>query len=106
MGHPEGWRIVARPGCQRHLGRAVVRGRTADWLPLVSKQERVMKKSIIFAALAVIATAPVLAGTPHINAREHNQRARIYNGVASGELTRPETRRLAAGQVHLNRVEA
>ena len=46
------------------------------------------------------------AGTPRIDAREHNQRARIHNGVASGELTRPEARRLAAGQVHLRRVEA
>ena len=47
-----------------------------------------------------------MAGTPRLDAREHNQRARIHNGVASGELTRPETRRLAAGQVHLRRAEA
>jgi hypothetical protein len=65
-----------------------------------------MKKSIIFAVLAVMATAPVLADTPRLNAREANQRARIHHGVASGELTRPETRRLAAGQVHLHRAEA
>jgi len=65
-----------------------------------------MNKSILFAALAVIATAPVLADTPRLDAREFNQRARIHNGVASGELTRPETRRLAAGQVHLRRAEA
>jgi hypothetical protein len=65
-----------------------------------------MNKSILFAALAVIATAPVLAGTPNLDAREAQQRARIHNGVVSGELTRPEARRLAAGQVHLNRAEA
>jgi len=65
-----------------------------------------MNKSIIFAALAVIATAPVLADTPRLDAREAQQAGRIYNGVASGELTRPEARRLAAGQVHLRRVEA
>ena len=65
-----------------------------------------MKKSILFAALAVIAAAPVLADMPRLNAREHNQRARIHNGVVSGELTRPEARRLAAGQVHLHRAEA
>ena len=65
-----------------------------------------MNKSIIFAALAVIATAPVLADTPRLDQREANQAGRIYNGVASGELTRPEARRLAAGQVHLRRVEA
>ena len=65
-----------------------------------------MNKSIIFAALAVIATAPVLADTPRLDQREANQAGRIYNGVASGELTRPEARRLTAGQVHLRRVEA
>ena len=65
-----------------------------------------MNKSIIFAALAVIATAPVLADTPRLDTREAHQAGRIYNGVASGELTRPEARRLAAGQVHLRRVEA
>ena len=65
-----------------------------------------MNKSIIFAALAVIATAPVLAGTPRIDHRESHQAGRIYNGVASGELTRPEARRLTAGQVHLRRAEA
>jgi len=64
-----------------------------------------MKKSIL-AALAVVVTIPAFAGTPRMDAREHHQQARIYNGVASGELTRPETRRLAAGQVHLNRVES
>ena len=65
-----------------------------------------MNKSIIFAALAVIATAPVLADTPRLDQREANQAGRIHNGVASGELTRPEARRLTAGQVHLRRVEA
>lgn len=65
-----------------------------------------MKKSILVATLAFIVAAPAFAGTPRMDAREHNQRARIHNGVASGELTRPEARRLAAGQVHLNRVEA
>ena len=65
-----------------------------------------MKKSILVAALALVAAAPAFSGTPRMDAREQHQRARIHNGVASGELTRPETRRLAAGQVHLNRVEA
>ena len=65
-----------------------------------------MNKSILFAALAVIATAPVFAGTPRLDARELHQQNRIYNGAVSGELTRPEARRLAAGQVHLNRAEA
>lgn len=64
-----------------------------------------MKKTILLAALAMI-SAPVFAGTPHYDARQSNQRERIENGVKNGELTRPEARRLAAGQIHLNRVEA
>jgi hypothetical protein len=63
-----------------------------------------MKKTFLVAAL-ILVTAPVLAGTPRYDARQHNQRERIVNGVQSGELTMRETRRLAAGQVHLNRVE-
>jgi len=63
-----------------------------------------VKKTLVFAALIVM-TAPVLAGTPRLDARQENQRERIVNGVESGELTARETRRLAAGQVHVNRVE-
>jgi hypothetical protein len=69
-------------------------------------QESVMKKSMLMIALAVIAAAPAFAGTPRLDAREANQRTRIHNGVASGELTRPETRRLALGQAHLRVAEA
>jgi hypothetical protein len=56
------------------------------------------------AALATI-SVPVLAGTPRFDAREHNQRDRIVQGVRSGELTRPETRRLVAGERRLHRHE-
>ena len=55
-----------------------------------------MNKSILLAALLVAATAPVLAGTPRLDHREAHQGNRIYNGVANGELTRPEARRLTA----------
>lgn len=65
-----------------------------------------MNKSFLFAAVAVIATAPVLAGTPRLDHREAHQANRIHNGVANGELTRPEARRLGAGQVQLRRAEA
>jgi len=65
-----------------------------------------MNKSTLLAALALIATAPVLAGTPRLDHRETHQANRIYNGVANGELTRPEARRLSAGQAHLYRAEA
>jgi hypothetical protein len=64
-----------------------------------------MKKTILMAALAVAMAAPVLADTPRFDARQHQQRDRIENGLQNGELTMRETRRLAAGQVHLNRVE-
>ena len=53
-----------------------------------------MKKSMLFAVLAILGTAPVLAGTPRLNEREANQHARIHQGVESGSLTKPEARRL------------
>ncbi|HKU89772.1 MAG TPA: hypothetical protein VJP84_08255 [Steroidobacteraceae bacterium] len=69
-----------------------------------------MNKSILLAVIvgswAFAATAPALAGTPRLDHRETHQANRIYNGVANGELTRPEARRLSAGQAHLYRAEA
>ena len=62
------------------------------------------RKFAIAAALAAI-SVPALAGTPRLDAREHNQRDRIAQGVRSGELTRPETRRLVAGERRLHRHE-
>ena len=44
--------------------------------------------------------------TPRIDAREHRQAARIRQGVSAGELTRGETRRLAAEQRHIRADEA
>jgi hypothetical protein len=52
-----------------------------------------------------VAALPALAGTPGLDAREQNQRERIAQGVRSGELTRPETRRLVRGEVRLHRHE-
>jgi hypothetical protein len=40
-----------------------------------------------------------------LDERQENQRDRIAQGVRSGELTRPETRRLVRGQEHLRRME-
>src|SRR3954468_12308122 len=95
-------RIVGRAGCQRHLASAVVRGKTAEISARVEKsvstQERVMKKSMLFGALAILGTAPVPAGPPRLNAREANQHARIHQGVQSGALTKPEARRLRVGE--------
>jgi hypothetical protein len=67
-----------------------------------------MKKLKLMAGLglaAVILAGAASAGTPRYDERQQNQRGRIVNGVQNGELTMRETRRLAAGQVHLNRVE-
>ena len=41
---------------------------------------------------------PKSGETPVIDRREQNQKARIKQGVKSGELTKKETRRLAAEQ--------
>jgi len=69
-----------------------------------------MKKTTLLAgiglALSMAMAGSVSAGTPRLDQREHNQRGRIHDGVASGELTRPEARRLAAGQAHVRRAEA
>ena len=51
------------------------------------------------------AALPALAGTPRLDTREHNQRERIAQGIGTGELTRPEARRLARGEVRLHRHE-
>ena len=69
-----------------------------------------MKKSTLLAglglAISIAMAGAASAGTPRLDRREDHQAGRIYNGVANGELTRHETRRLAAGQVHLRRAEA
>jgi hypothetical protein len=67
-----------------------------------------MKQLKLMAGLglaAMILAGTASAGTPRFDDRQQNQRGRIVNGVQNGELTMRETRRLAAGQVHLNRVE-
>ena len=67
-----------------------------------------MKKTMTVVGLgltAMILAGTAIAGTPRYDARQQNQRERIANGVQNGELTMRETRRVAAGQVHLNRVE-
>ncbi len=46
-----------------------------------------------------------LADTPVLNQRQQNQAERISQGVRSGELTRPESRRLVHGQRDLRRAE-
>ncbi len=64
-----------------------------------------MLRTIAWTIVLSAAALPAMAGTPRIDAREHNQRGRIAQGVRSGELTRPETRRLVRGEVRLHRHE-
>lgn len=62
----------------------------------------------VLAALACLATAAQAdAGTrdPGVNARQHNQRERIQQGVRSGELTRRETRHVVEEQRDVRQLE-
>jgi len=45
------------------------------------------------------------AATPGIDKRQANQEKRIDQGVASGELTKREARRLEKQQAHINKAE-
>ena len=64
-----------------------------------------MFRKFAIAAVLTAISLPAMAGTPGLDARERNQRERIAQGVRSGELTRPETRRLVRGEVRLHRHE-
>lgn len=64
-----------------------------------------MFRKLAVAAFLTALALPAMAGTPGLDAREQNQRERIAQGVRSGELTRPETRRLVRGERHLHRHE-
>lgn len=59
------------------------------------------RTAVLGLALAATVTAlPAFAGTrdPIVHQRQFDQSLRIHQGVASGALTVPETRRLAAEQ--------
>jgi lipopolysaccharide export LptBFGC system permease protein LptF len=64
-----------------------------------------MKKLFVFVLLALTASTFTLAqtATPEINKTQRNQRARIHQGVKSGELTRREARSVVKQQVHIQR---
>jgi hypothetical protein len=67
-----------------------------------------MNKTIVAAAvLALSAFAATAAGTdtPRIDQRQANQEQRIDQGIASGELTKPEARRMNRQQNVVNRAE-
>lgn len=67
-----------------------------------------MKKSLfsLLAAVGLLAVAypsEAQVVTPGINARQRNERARIRQGVATGELTRPEAARLKGREADIRR---
>jgi hypothetical protein len=65
-----------------------------------------MKRIIALVSFIVFATvAYAQTSTPRIDRREHTQRARIREGVASGELTRRETVHARHEQRHIRRTE-
>jgi hypothetical protein len=67
-----------------------------------------MKISITLTALTVLIATPALADgvrDPGVNTRQHNQQARIHEGVKSGELTRRETHRLREEQRDVRQLE-
>ncbi|MDB5267420.1 MAG: hypothetical protein JWP58_460 [Hymenobacter sp.] len=51
--------------------------------------------------LAVSYTSVAQAVTPGINARQRNERARIRQGVTTGELTRPEAAHLKGREAEI-----
>ena len=57
------------------------------------------------AASAQTAAPAPGANTPRIDQRQANQEQRIDQGIASGQLTKRETRRLEKEQAHINKVE-
>jgi len=71
------------------------------------RRNTVKKVGVILSAgvLASLVAGAALAGTPRIDHREAMQRARISQGVRSGQLTRREQARLNAGQRRIHRAE-
>ena len=66
-----------------------------------------MRIRSLFAAL-LIGAGTVAAAAPaeaRINQRQGHQQHRIYNGIAHGQLTWRETRRLGRQQAHIARYE-
>lgn len=66
-----------------------------------------MKRLTVFTAFLVFLISGVAAAqsTPVVDARQKTQRARIHDGVESGEVTRKEAARLRAEQRHVRRAE-
>ena len=65
-----------------------------------------MKKIAIIVSFIVVATVlTAKAQTPRVDQRQQNQRARVYEGIASGELTHREAAHAVHQQGHIRRAE-
>ena len=65
-----------------------------------------MKKMMLVTLLSLFfGVAANAQSTPLVDERQQNQRSRVQQGVASGEITRPEAAKLRAEQRHVKRVE-
>lgn len=66
-----------------------------------------MKKIILLASMLILLAVGMVNAqqTPVVDGRQHAQRARIREGVTSGEVTRPEARRLRTEQRSIRRTE-
>jgi hypothetical protein len=58
------------------------------------------------AFVCVFVFSPIGASAQNINARQARQQARIYRGIASGELTLQEAQRLEAQEARIAALEA
>jgi hypothetical protein len=69
--------------------------------------EPMKKLALIFTAAVTLMSSQSFANdnTPVLDKRQQNQKARIVQGVKSGELTAKETARLVKGQKQLQRME-
>ena len=67
--------------------------------------KRTLTIVLFAAAMTCLASLALAQDTPGIDGREMHQRARIREGVRSGELTRPEAAHLRAGERHIARME-
>src|SRR5687768_4309710 len=63
-----------------------------------------MKRAILTLIFCGAVSAPLFAQNP-VDTRQQNQKARIRQGVKSGELTRNEARQLIKGQAKVRAVE-
>jgi hypothetical protein len=59
----------------------------------------------VLALASMCGFAQPAGATPGIDQRQANQEKRIDKGIASGELTRREARRLEKQQAHINKAE-